>query len=257
MATAENDFNTATANLRTIEKTFAADSDLYRSGILSEKEFTASRNELEKAKSELKRASTVLAVYGSDTRADYIIRAPVSGFIVEKFVTANMQIRPDNSSNLFTISDIGQVWVIANVYESDISSIIENEKVEVSTISYPDKKFFGKINKIYNVLDPDNKTMKVQIQLDNSDYLLKPEMFAVAMVYQETNEKMLAVPAESVIFDRNQYWVLVCRNKCNIETRNIDIVSSNQTDTYVRSGVTQGDVVVVNRQLLLYNAINQ
>ncbi|HVN57035.1 MAG TPA: efflux RND transporter periplasmic adaptor subunit [Bacteroidales bacterium] len=257
MASAENDLNTAKANLQTSEKSFAADSDLYHSGILSEKEFTASRNELEKAKSEFRRASTILSIYGSGTQSDYIVKAPVSGFIVEKFVNASMQIRPDNSSNLFTISDLRKVWVLANVYESDIASITVDEKVEVSTISYPGKKFYGKIDKIYNVLDPDNKTMKVQIQLANDDYLLKPEMFAAAMVYQETNEKMLAVPSAAVIFERNQYWALVYRNKCDVETRLLDVVSSNSSETYVRSGLNNGDAVIVNRQLLIYNALNQ
>jgi membrane fusion protein, heavy metal efflux system len=257
MAAAENDYISARSNLAVTEKNFAADSDLYKSGILSEKEYSASLNEVEKAKSEFRRSNTVLSVYGSGSQSDYVIKAPVAGFVVEKFVNANMQIRPDNSTNLFTISDLRKVWVLANVYESDISSINENEKVEVTTISYPGKKFYGRIDKVYNVLDPDNKTMKVQIQLDNSDYLLKPEMFAAAMVYQITTEKMLAVPASAVVFDRNQYWVMVYRNKCDIETRNLDVVSSNQAETYVRSGVSVGDVVITSRQLLLYDALNQ
>jgi len=257
MAGAENDYNSARATLAVSEKNFAADSDLYKSGIVSDKEFTAALNDLEKARSEFKRANTVLSVYGSGSQSDYIIKAPVSGFVVEKFINSNMQIRPDNSTNLFTLSDLSKVWIIANVYESDISSISENEKVEVSTISYPGKIFQGKIDKVYNVLDPDNKTMKVQIQLDNSDYLLKPEMFAAATVYQVTKERMLAVPASAVIFDRNQYWVMVYRNKCDIETRNLNIVSSNLTDSYVRSGVSEGEIVIVTRQLLIYNAMNQ
>ena len=99
--------------------------------------------------------------------------------------------------------------------------------------------------------------MKVQIQLDNSDYLLKPDMFAVAMVSQYTTDKTLAVPAKAVIFDRNQYWVLIYHDKCNIESRGLDIISSNSTDSYVRSGVRDGDVVIVNRQLLLYDALTQ
>ncbi len=257
MASAENDYSSAKANLASAEKTFAADSDLYRSGILSEKELTVSRGELQKARSEFRRAGTVLSVYGSGSQSDYVVKAPVTGFIVEKFVNANMQIRSDNNTNLFTISDLRKVWVIANVYESDISSISVNEKAEVSTISYPGRKFAGSIDKIYNVLDPDNKTMKVQIQLDNPDYILKPEMFAVALVRQETSERMLSVPASTVIFDRNQYWVLVYRNKCDIETRSLDIVSSNSSDTFIRSGVSEGDLIISNKQLLLYNAINQ
>ncbi len=257
MAAADNDLVSARSNLLVVQKNYDAASEMYKSGILSEKEFAASSTELEKAKSELNRANTVLAIYGSGSQSEYTIKAPISGYVVEKNVNSNMQIRSDNSSNLFTISDLKKVWVLANVYESDINSITVNEKVEVSTISYPGKKFFGKIDKIYNVLDPDTKTMKVQIQLDNSDYLLKPDMFAVAMVSQYTTDKTLAVPAKAVIFDRNQYWVLIYHDKCNIESRGLDIISSNSTDSYVRSGVRDGDVVIVNRQLLLYDALTQ
>ena len=257
MASAENDLVSARSNFSVAEKNLAAAADMYKSGLLSEKDYSASIGEMEKAKSELNRASTVLAIYGTGQQADYTVRAPISGFIVEKFINANMQIRQDNNANLFTISDLKKVWVLANVYESDISSIKENEKVEVTTISYPGKIFEGKIDKIYNFLDPDNKTMKVQIQLDNSEYLLKPEMFAVATVYQSTDEKMVAVPAGSVVFDRNQYWVVVYRDRCDVEVRNVAVVSSNSTDTYIRSGVKPGDVVIVNRQLLLYDALTQ
>jgi len=257
MAAAENDINSSKASLASMEKSFAADSDLYRSGILSEREYIASRGELEKARSEYKRALTVISVYGSGPHSDYVIKAPVSGYVVEKFVNTSMQIRPDNNNNLFTISDLSKVWVLANVYESDIASISENEKVEVTTVSYPDRKFYGKIDKIYNVLDPDTRTMKVQIRLDNTDYLLKPEMFAVAMVYQTTNQKMKAIPASAVIFDRNQFWAVVYRNNCDLEIRNLNIVSTNPSWSYVRSGVNEGDIVITNRQLLLYNAITQ
>jgi cobalt-zinc-cadmium efflux system membrane fusion protein len=257
VAGVENDLVTARSNLAVAEKNYAAASDMYKSGILSEKDYTTAQYELEKAKSELNKANTIISIYGSNTQSGYVIKAPISGFVVEKFVNPNMQIRQDNGTNLFTISDLKHVWVLANVYESDIENITENENADISTISYPDKIFHGKLDKIYNVLDPDNKTMKVQIQLDNKDYLLKPEMFATVMVHQVTGQKMLALPANAVIFDRNQYWALVYNNKCNIETRKLDIVTSNTTNTYVRSGIKEGEKVITNRQLIIYNAINQ
>jgi cobalt-zinc-cadmium efflux system membrane fusion protein len=99
--------------------------------------------------------------------------------------------------------------------------------------------------------------MKVQIQLDNKDYLLKPEMFVSAIVHHKTNKQMLAVPAGSVIFDRNQYWVLVFKDKCDIQAKKIDIITSNSVSSYIKSGLAPGDKVITNRQLLIYNAMNQ
>lgn len=256
MAGAKNDLISARSNLAIAEKNYAAAADMYKSGIISDKEYTTFQKELDKAKSELNRANTVISIYGNSSK-DYVVSSPISGYIVEKFVNANMQIRSDNGTNLFTISDLSKVWALANVYESDIAEITENEQVEINTISYPDKKFTGKINKIYNVLDPDTKTMKVQIQLDNKDYLLKPEMFISAIVHHKTNREMLSIPAGAVIFDRNQYWVVVCKDKCNLKAQKIDIYTSNSINSYVRSGLATGDRVITNRQLLIYNAMNQ
>jgi membrane fusion protein, heavy metal efflux system len=256
MAAAENDLISARSNLSIAEKNFLAAEDMSKSGIISDKEYTTSQKELEKAKSELNRANTVLSIYGNGTK-DYVITSPISGYIVEKFINANMQIRSDNGTNLFTISDLTKVWALANVYESDIAEISKNEQVDITTISYPDKKFKGKIDKIYNILDPDTKTMKIQIQLENKDYLLKPEMFVSATVHHKTNNTMLAIPASSVIFDRNQYWVLVYKDKCNVRAQKIDIVTSNSVNSYIRSGVAPGDKVITNRQLIIYNAMNQ
>ena len=99
--------------------------------------------------------------------------------------------------------------------------------------------------------------MKVQIQLENKDYLLKPEMFISAVVHHKTNDQMLSLPAGSVIFDRNQYWVLVYKGKCEVQARKIDIITSNSVNIYIRSGLSPGDRVITSRQLLIYNAMVQ
>lgn len=256
IAGAENDIVTAQANLAVSEKNLAATEDMYKSGIISEKDYTSAIKDTEKARSELNRAKTVLSIYGGK-QSDYIVTSPISGYVVEKFVNPNMQIRPDNSTNLFTISDLKRVWILANVYESDISNIKVGEKASVTTVSYPDKILSGTIDKIYNVLDPDNKTMKVRIQLDNKDNLLKPEMFAKVIVHQVKDSTMLTVPAKSIVFDQNKYWVLIYLDKCNVQTRQVEIVRFTGSYAYIRSGVKPGERIITNLQLLIYNALNQ
>jgi membrane fusion protein, heavy metal efflux system len=257
MAGVQNDLVIASSNLAVAEKNYAATADMYKSGIISEKEYTSAKKELEKAQSEVNRASSVHSIYGNGSQSNYIVHAPISGYIVEKQISANMQMRPDNSSNMFTISDLQNVWVLANVYESDVAHIHQNEKVNVTTISYPDKRFAGTINKIYNVLDPDTKTMKIQINISNKEGLLKPEMFANVNVEQKTDSTMLCVPSNAVIFDRNQNWVVVYKDKCHVEARKIDIVSKNLGSAYIRSGLKPGEKVISSLQLLIYEAINQ
>jgi cobalt-zinc-cadmium efflux system membrane fusion protein len=168
-----------------------------------------------------------------------------------------MQIRPDNSTNLFTISDLKRVWILANVYETEIANIKVGEKVTVTTLSYPDKQFKGEIDKIYNILDPDNKTMKVRIQLDNKDNLLKPEMFANVIARQIKDTSMLAVPSNCIVFDRNKNWVIVYKGKCDVQAKPVDIIKSSGKYTYIRSGVNAGDKVITTMQLLIYNTLAQ
>jgi len=256
IAGAENDIVTAKANLAVSDKNLAAMESMYKSGLASEKDYLASLKENEKAHSELNRVNTVLSIYGG-SQSNYIIKSPISGFIVEKFINPGMQIRPDNTTNLFTISDLEKVWVIASVYESDIASITVGEKARVTSISYPEKIFIGDIDKIYNVLDADNKTMKVRIQLDNKENLLKPEMFAKVLVQQIQDSSMLAVPAKSIVFDQNKNWVIIYHNKCDVQKKQVEIVKSTNQYSYIRSGIKPGEFVVTNLQLLIYNALSQ
>jgi len=253
---AENDIVTAKSNLAVSEKNLEATEDMYKSGIASGKDYLAAQKEAEKARSELDKSQTILSIYGGN-KSDYIVKSPISGYIVEKFINPDMQIRTDNSTNLFTISDLKRVWVLANVYETEIARIRTGEKVSITTISYPGKVFNGTIDKIYNVLDPDSKTMKVRIQLDNSDGLLKPEMFASVLVHEVTDSAMLAVPVNSVVFDKNKYWVVIYNDRCDVQTREVELAGSSSQFSYIRSNLKPGEKVLTNLQLLVFNAISQ
>jgi cobalt-zinc-cadmium efflux system membrane fusion protein len=167
-----------------------------------------------------------------------------------------MALRPDNSSNLFTISDLKNVWVIANVYESSISIIRPGDSVNVSTLSYPGKIFKGKVDKIMNVLDPTNKVMKVRIVLSNPDYLLKPEMFANVMLNNTENNRMLSIPSTALIFDHSQYYVLVYKSPSDITIRAVQVESTIGDKTYISDGLSEGEKVIGSQALLIYQELN-
>jgi cobalt-zinc-cadmium efflux system membrane fusion protein len=186
------------------------------------------------------------------------VKAPISGFIVEKLLTNNMVIRTDNTSNLFTISDLKNVWVIANVYESNIPFVKPGDSVEVNTISYPDQTFHGRVARIMNVLDPTNKVMKIRIVLSNPGYLLKPEMFANVTVLsrQGGGNKMIAVPSKALIFDNSQNYVLVYKSNSEIAIRPVIVSSTAGEKTYIQGGLQEGEKVIGNNALLIYQQLN-
>ncbi len=209
MAGYSNDLITAQTTVRLAKKTMDATDDMSKSGLASAKDVLAAQLAYEQAQAALEKAQRILQINGGNTNGEYIVKAPISGFVVEKFITNNTAIRADNSSNLFTISDLKNVWVIANVYESGVADIKNGDNVEITTLSYPDKIFHGRIDKVMNMLDPTNKVMKVRIVLPNPGYLLKPEMFANVTVHTKENKQLPGIPAGALVFDNNQYYVLI------------------------------------------------
>jgi cobalt-zinc-cadmium efflux system membrane fusion protein len=257
MAQYSNDLLNAQTNLSIAQKNLEKTIDMYHSGLASVPDSLAAAVQLQQAKSELDRINRVLKINGGNTEGEFVVRAPISGFIVQKAATNNMTIRNDNSTSLFTISDLKNVWVQANVYESNISLIHQGENVDVTTIAYPGKIFKGKIDKVMNVLDPTSKVMKVRVVLPNPGYLLKPEMYASITVTEKENRRALSVPSTAVIFDHSQNFVLLYHNKSDVKITPVQVISAVGNLTYISTGgVSEGDKVVSSQTLLIYNALN-
>ncbi|WP_143306379.1 efflux RND transporter periplasmic adaptor subunit [Chitinophaga vietnamensis] len=253
-----NDLVNARTSLSDAKKNLDATEDLYKSGIESAKDLLAAQNAYAKAQSELQRVERVLQVNGTNgNTSQFEVKAPCDGFIVEKFVTDNMKIRPDNGNNLFTISDLKKVWIIANAYESDIAKVKMGDKANITTLTYPDKTFPGTVDKIFNALDPVNKVMKVRMQLDNPGYLLKPEMYTNIMLASSVSRvKLPAVPSKAIIFDNSRNYVLVIKDKSNIQIREVRTGQTIDGSTVIVSGVADGEKVITNNQLYIYQALN-
>ncbi len=252
----ERQLTDARSDLLVAQKNLQVAEDLYSSKLASEKDVLAARNEVNKTEAELSRINEVISIYGINKKSEYQAKAPISGFIIEKNINRDMQLRSDKSDNIFTIADINDVWVNASVYESDISKIRENMEAEVKTISYPDSTFNGKVDKIYNILDPQTKTMKVRIKLGNASYILKPEMNAVITLKYQDNNTKIAVPSAAVIFDNSKNFVMVFHDKHNIETREVTIYRQAGETTYIETGLKDGEKIISKNQLLIYDALN-
>ncbi|HSZ85433.1 MAG TPA: efflux RND transporter periplasmic adaptor subunit [Puia sp.] len=256
MAGYSNDLISAQTNLQVTKKNLDKTIDMYKSGLASLTDSISAEASYMQAKSELNRINRVLKINGGSTEGEYAIKSPISGFVVDKQVNNNTTIRTDNSNSLFTISDLKNVWVWANVYESNINAIRMGDNVTVTTLSYPDKIFKGKVDKIMNVLDPTNKVMKVRVALDNSGYLLKPQMFASVTVTNPENKQALCISSKSLIFDRSQYFVLVYKSKDDVRITPVQVLSSIGDKTYISSGVQESDKVISTQAILIYDALN-
>ncbi|MVN21887.1 efflux RND transporter periplasmic adaptor subunit [Mucilaginibacter arboris] len=247
---------TAEATVRLTARQLSQQKDLFNSGLASQVDITNAEVAYEQAVAARTAAQKILSINGNNTNGEYIIKAPIDGFIVQKNVTNGMAIRTDNNTGLFTISDLKNVWVQANVYEENIGKVHQGDPVDVTTISYPDKVFKGKINEIMNVIDPTTKVMKMRVVLNNPGYLLKPQMFATVSVNNNENKQAISISSKSLVFDHSQYYVIIVKGEKNVQIRPVDIISINGNTAYIKSGLSPGERVVASDAILIYGSLN-
>jgi len=256
VAELDNQLSMALSNLQIARKNLGVEEELFKAGLEPERNLVNSRQEVQKAESELKRVHETMKIYDVGKEATYQIKSPISGFLIEKNAVEGMDFNIENIDNFFTISDLSDIWILADVYETDINKVKLGYTCDITTLADPDRKIKGKIDKIFNVLDPESRVLKVRIRLPNPGYILKPQMFAIVRVYHEEAQSMLAVPAKAVIFDKSRQWVMVFKDRSHIETRQVKIFKTVGDYSYVESGLAEGEKIISNQQLLVYDALN-
>jgi cobalt-zinc-cadmium efflux system membrane fusion protein len=255
MANFDKDAISSSAELRNAERSLKLAEDMYKSGLSSARDLEEAKNNFLVKQAEDKRSRAVLNLNGGSTNGSYTLRSPISGFVIEKNLNNNMAIRPDNSQSLFTVADLSTVWGVINIYESDISSIQQGDAVKISILSYPDKVFTGKIDKIYNVLDPDSKVMNARVSIPNPGLLLKPGMMATVQISAKTNNDLPSVNINNIVFDENKNYVLVLDKVKKIRIQEVIVERQSGDTAYISKGLQAGDRVVASKTVFLYQSL--
>ena len=167
-----------------------------------------------------------------------------------------MQIRSDQSDEIFTISGLDDVWIMADVYEGDISKVKEGASVRITTLAYDDKEFFGEIDKVYNMLNDASKTMNVRVKLKNDNYMLKPGMFTNVYVQCKVEgQTMLRINSHAVIFEDGKNYIVRVSKDGLLEMKEISVFKQTEKYCYIDSGLEEGNIIIDNNALLIYNAL--
>ncbi len=246
----------AQAELRLAQKNLQVAQDLFTDKLSSERDVVAARKEVEREQAELTRLREVLQIYGANSQSQSVVKAPISGYVLEKNINRGMQLRSDDANAVFTISQLNEIWVMANVNESDIGLMHLGLPAQIRTLSYPDKVFRGTVDKVYNVLDPATKTMQVRNRLANEQLKLKPGMNATVLLAFDEGGSMPTIPARALIFDKSKQFVMVYHDRQHIDTREVQVYRSLGDIAYISNGLKLGDKVITQSQLLIYDALN-
>lgn len=246
----------ADADVAIAERNLQSVKDMYEGKLASEKELVVAQKELDKARAQKNRMKEVNDIYKFKKGSVYNMYAPISGYVVYKDISPNEMLTGNRDEAVFTIAKLDNVWVMANVNESDLGRVKQGQEVSIKTVAYPDNRIKGKIDKVFNVIDPETRAAKALIKVPNPDVRLKPEMNASITVQYTDEGEYLAVPGGAVIFDKNKYFVMVFKGRDNIETREVTPHRTLDAVTYISEGLKVGEKVIVKNNLLVYNAVN-
>ena len=184
------------------------------------------------------------------------VRAPVSGVITDQQVTASSGVQGLSSTNPFTISDMSHVWVVCDVWENDMSQVHLGEYADIHLVAYPDRVLKARINNILPTIDPNIRTAKVRLEVDNPG-TMRLGMFVPATFHGETLQHRASVPSSAILHLHDREWVYTPGQPSHF--RRVEVVSGNMLPGNLQeviSGIKPG-VQVVSNALVLQNTVEQ
>lgn len=235
--------------------------DLLDQKAISQAEFHRREAEMKTARAEVREASQRLELLGVSVRemqrldrdqtirSDVAIRAPFAGRIISRNITRGEVV--DSNKKLFTVADLSDVWVVGSVPEKDVQFIRKNQMVEVVAAAYPHAIFQGKITYVGDVLDPATRTMRLRVTVPNPDMALKPEMFALVLVYADPQPDMLTIPLAAVQNGDHTHVVFVQREARRFEARTVTLGEESGEVVAILDGLHEGEQVVTKGAFVL------
>jgi multidrug efflux pump subunit AcrA (membrane-fusion protein) len=177
------------------------------------------------------------------------IRSPIDGVVIERQGSRGEMI--DRAKVMYTISQSESLWVIAEIKERDIAAVALDQDARFSVISYPDKRFHGRIARIGNQVEPDSRTLEVRIAVDNSDHLLKPGMFADVEIATTVLNNVLIIPDDALQTDGDERIAFIALDDTRFEKRVLTLGLEEQGKVQVLDGIKPGENVVTEGSFIL------
>jgi cobalt-zinc-cadmium efflux system membrane fusion protein len=226
--------------------------DLYKHGALALSDLETAEDTEDKAKIDVETTLEHLRVLGNDPEKPngiVDVVAPVAGVITDQEVTNAAGVQALGTAP-FTISDLSNVWIVCDVYENDLATVRLGDTAEIRLNAYPGKVIRGKVSNIGAVLDPQIRTAKVRIEVQNTG-MIRLGMFVTATFHGQSVEMHTVVPASSILHMHDRDFVFVPapdRKFRRIEVISGDVLAGDLQE--IKSGLKADEQVVTNALVL-------
>jgi cobalt-zinc-cadmium efflux system membrane fusion protein len=179
-----------------------------------------------------------------------LIRSPVTGTVVERLITPG-QLLQAGTTPCFTVADLSQVWVTANIFDSDLAAVQTGDTAEILTKASP-TNLLGTVDYISAIVDSNTRAIGVRIVARNPEEVLKKQMYVRVLIHSRRDQTGLLVPASAVLRDDEDLPFVFLANPDNSFSRRRITLGGRVGDQYeVVSGVASGDQVVIEGGLFI------
>lgn len=215
-------------------------------GGAAQKDLEAAQSSYAQAQAEFQRASSRLAslgrVSGTGSARGVAVVSPVDGSVTALSAAVGGFANDPNAS-LMTITDLGHVWITANVAENDVHEVARGQQAEVTLPAWPGRSFHGVVQSVSDVLDPDSRRVKARIAVPNEQGELKANMYATA-TFDVPRVQAVLVPQSALLMNNDDVTVFVETAPWTFTRRAVVLGGDEGDEARIVKGLAPGDRVV-------------
>jgi len=243
----------AEANYQNAKMNYERNLKLFEQNLIAKQEVDNAYTAYEVAKGQ--KESQYANYKNALTQLNYCkIIAPFTGYITKRFLDPGAYVTASAnspSSSLFTLMDISKVKILVNLPEKNITILEKVKEADICVDAYKDKIFRGRIERISDALDPNTRTLQVEIDIDNKDRILKPGMFGTVSFLIEKKDNAMVLPLDAVLKDDYGKFVYVFKNDSTVAKTYVKTGLQKETFIEILGGISDKDKIVVVGQTLI------
>lgn len=262
IATAYSDYVKEISELSLAKRNYELTLDLYQDKAVPLKELKQAENDFTREKAEFRQAKErllTLRVPAAELdkpleqqtiNSRFELKSPLTGTVVERTVTPGQLVGSDPAQVLFTVADLNQLQVVADVYERDLDMIRVGQETMVTVEAWPGERFPAVTVGVGDVVDPETRTIKVRASINNAERKLKPEMFARLTIPDGDQTPVILIPEQAVVVADGSSLVYVETTPGRYEPRAIKVEPISPDHMRVLDGLTAGEHIVAKGAVL-------
>jgi len=231
-------FQQMSATYQNAKLTFQRNKDLSEQNLIA-------KQDLDNAEATMKVAAANFEA--AKIRLDYArIIAPFSGFITKRFLDPGALVTSNNAT-LFTLMDLNAMKIIVNVLEKDIPLAKIGKKASITVDAFPDNVFYGSVARISEAVELSTRTMAVEVDIPNSERLLKPGMFASITIIVNERSNAITVPIQAIMKDAKGFFLYAVNDK-TAKRIGVNLGIEQDTRTEILSGLNGNESIITTGQ---------